>query len=1300
MPVKVHLLQLAVWALPSVVGFAVALLFGQETVWMRLVVAGFGAAFIVTAVDVSRFVVARTGDDSGIAAHTAWFTDYDEVDFSSLFSAATFRALWPPRRTWVHGVAAPILSFLLVGAAAAVSDVESIEKDLGPNAGPAAATLLAAKCMFAVATAQFGLMAGPPVEATSHRLYDPLSFLGLLADHSRPLFLIILMAPMLLTTGTCNTCTCQDCSSSAGVAGAWLRLAVGAAPTLWAVGLLPQLATACAWALDQGEVHLFGGSPMIRVLRLLGSVGASLAVATMLAVVAEMGAGLSLEAASIVVIAIGLPLAVFLVLLPPSIGDMSQKRLRRSFVHAIRTLLQVAFDIGIGLGLLLGFGVEAVSGSLTARRDGKAVAAWISRLALEQVAALLWLPGVSLSSFARRWKIAADSARQSGGLPAVERGLLGEIFRIHSPYQKLDLFARVVTLAHAACFGVVALHGLGAIRGGAMATDLFLLGFEAAMLLRAWRVALTDTLRATFDAWLVGVLDVVLYTFRSSDDPGPRHFARWSLGLRLLAVSVGRLPKLWHPLTGRLLFANVVLFPFLLFVLCVSAALETPLLALFTLPCFAVGYLRPRHGHPELCLESVVSTKGMEGVFYKILEPSLLNGLVPLWRNNLISKEPGSMLFCRCHERLSCLVRVLGFGLGWVEVELRGLELQEPTSCHHVEAGRVDDTFAASFQDATYTTASRVVARSDRGGTGAWRQSDAAQEVAVESPPSLFALRPLGQVRVEGYEQTLLSMTGILDSPESLRQVHCLFLKTLVWVMAQQFESGGVGSVPARWVSCPVKARDFEMLSKKIRSSSWLKHVADLFCCGNLQVEAGADFEYHAVYPSSPAGEYPPSIGTRDGGCSIVAGSHVRGRGSKQSARQPSPSWQRLGSEVDDDTDLPLTSPSQRTSSKNRSRSYDSSGRPQSRGSALSLTQLSSGGGGRWQTPSPLLLRSGGAADRKSPNTEEDDSTDLDALMEMVMDISPRKVAVGNQARRPLPLVFETTKDDKGFATAHVNGSGSPRSVAKGAASTLLLSRNSSSPQLAEARGNHGRSSPSTVVFPTQSGCSSAPATPKVDRTEFSRKGFEVVAHLAIQSYVAVNVAPLYGQNPESLGVGHLLKAFTGSFGQGCEQGEVTWLKERPEVFDLTVRAFRYALKVAVDCVATGEDSSTMKDEELEEALKELDSSWHLGDDGSPQWQAAMEQRRRSLMSFRRKPGTAEYQVMRLSLVDDEARVGLLRPEVVQCIWASASLELRYLANDDDERYSIQAHPTLLRNLIVQSAEYPIYVSSPTTIWL
>jgi len=43
------------------------------------------------------------------------------------------------------------------------------------------------------------------------------------------------------------------------------------------------------------------------------------------------------------------------------------------------------------------------------------------------------------------------------------------------------------------------------------------------------------------------------------------------------------------------------------------------------------------------------------------------------------------------------------------------------------------------------------------------------------------------------------------------------------------------------------------------------------------------------------------------------------------------------------------------------------------------------------------------------------------------------------------------------------------------------------------------------------------------------------------------------------------------------------------------------------------------------------------------------------------------------------------------------NMDLLYFTNDDDERYSIQAHKVFLRNLIVQAAApplgYPVYGS-------
>ena len=82
----------------------------------------------------------------------------------------------------------------------------------------------------------------------------------------------------------------------------------------------------------------------------------------------------------------------------------------------------------------------------------------------------------------------------------------------------------------------------------------------------------------------------------------------------------------------------------------------------------------------------------------------------------------------------------------------------------------------------------------------------------------------------------------------------------------------------------------------------------------------------------------------------------------------------------------------------------------------------------------------------------------------------------------------------------------------------------------------------------------------------------------------------------------------------------------------------------------------------------------------------------------------AVYSSRTLSLQEVLVSLSSINAEAVRGQWANLSLELLYLTNDDEERYSIQAHPGLLRNLTVQAADpplgYPIFSSPPTSVSL
>ena len=73
-----------------------------------------------------------------------------------------------------------------------------------------------------------------------------------------------------------------------------------------------------------------------------------------------------------------------------------------------------------------------------------------------------------------------------------------------------------------------------------------------------------------------------------------------------------------------------------------------------------------------------------------------------------------------------------------------------------------------------------------------------------------------------------------------------------------------------------------------------------------------------------------------------------------------------------------------------------------------------------------------------------------------------------------------------------------------------------------------------------------------------------------------------------------------------------------------------------------------------------------------------------------------------LTCQDMVVAMGSVSKEAVRGQWANLALELLYMTNDDEERNSIQAHATMLRNLTVQAADpplgYPIYASQPLSI--
>ncbi|XP_017714914.1 PREDICTED: pecanex-like protein 4 isoform X2 [Rhinopithecus bieti] len=179
---------------------------------------------------------------------------------------------------------------------------------------------------------------------------------------------------------------------------------------------------------------------------------------------------------------------------------------------------------------------------------------------------------------------------------------------------------------------------------------------------------------------------------------------------------------------------------------------------------------------------------------------------------------------------------------------------------------------------------------------------------------------------------------------------------------------------------------------------------------------------------------------------------------------------------------------------------------------------------------------------------------------------------------------------------------------------------------------------------------------------------------------------------------GHILRVYSGVLPWSVA---LDWLTEKPELFQLALKAFRYTLKLMIDKASLGPIEDFR---ELIKYLEEYECDWYIGLVSDEKWKEAILQEKPYLFSLGYDSNMGIYTGRVLSLQELLIQVGKLNAEAVRGQWANLSWELLYATNDDEERYSIQAHPLLLRNLTVQAADpplgYPIYSSKPLHIHL
>ena len=194
------------------------------------------------------------------------------------------------------------------------------------------------------------------------------------------------------------------------------------------------------------------------------------------------------------------------------------------------------------------------------------------------------------------------------------------------------------------------------------------------------------------------------------------------------------------------------LMPIVLFVIITSTVLTAPLLPLFTLPIFIVGFPRPLRMWPQANLNGKSSS--VDWIYYQQLTPYFVEEMRSKFSYcKLGPPTAGNYFLARFQDRL-VWVTILESGFMYYNFVIKGLELQE-TSCHTTEAERIDEIF--EFMNVS-------------------RKSFCNKYVNN-------VLTPKTVLHLNTYSDSSNILTGIIDNPETLKKISKMFPKVLLKVI-------------------------------------------------------------------------------------------------------------------------------------------------------------------------------------------------------------------------------------------------------------------------------------------------------------------------------------------------------------------------------------------------------------------------------------------------------------------------------------------------------------------------------------
>ncbi|KAK6307306.1 hypothetical protein J4Q44_G00224540 [Coregonus suidteri] len=1066
--------------------------------------------------------------------------DEEEVEFTHCVGPETVRFIAPGKRFGLNVV----LHTVLAGAICGLGTWYVLLGRLTALYGSVGVALVVFVLSWVtLCTAEYSLIVNTATETATFQAQDTYEITPL----TRPLYILTFIAVDLADRFTGPVPELQLTSQV-------LHVVFLVLPLLWALGMLSPLDALLLWGMEQALVFGLGGSPMSSNLRLLGMFAMSVCVPVCTFFIpSTLGVVLFLMAMGFL---LSLDLSQFGTYCGGgSRGAHGDSGWRRGASPAPPSWRLGCSELLLYLGLLLGAMTEAGLLHHFLSPSQPQNLAWGSQAAVSYLLIVLFIVCWALREIQGTYVF--------GGVflnPLYPRGMANvRVFKQRSRGLHVAGAIRRVLLNLVSPFAMIAFLALdGSVQQ--LHTASLSVGFT-----RAFRVVWQSSEDALLQ--MVVVVSVRLAA-------GDTRLPGWdSLGTGVQLLLVGLLSDRLLQFLSKLKFALAVLVTSWTekkqrrqsagTLLALNASL-CPLL----LSVVASAQLAWARGH-RLPLSRLHLLPADSGSLACALRSAFARG-------SLGALTPGSHFLGRFQDRVVWIM-ILERGYGYCTVNIKGLELQE-TSCHTVEARRVDEVFEGAFE------------RPERLGLN--------QGINLHWGN---ALTPCAALPVRVYSDARNVLSGIIDSHDNLRKLQDDFLKALVWLLLR---------------NCVQRRKAFPWGTDEGTGGGGRKSQSPQL--GQSTVTQPAE--------------------------AVMVESNI----SSLRFRRDSSSLTSFGDWSDDD-DLFGPQPARRTV-------------------ALVSTEAQLG---------HTVLQTG-------PSLPG--SVEMDSLFE-------------NMALQPLqPLGL-------GLGLPAVDKGRNPEVPPTESSGTLV---------------HENFSCPHSELFSLPSGWRTAPLLPsrlQQLRPLFPEEWFRFTLGrlaLAVQDEASEDVAKALKEDGGLRDL-HAQVALSCLISLGAESaftspsyvyrvycGDVPWteglkwLSENKELYQLALKAFRYSFKLLFDQASLGPMESL---EELFSTLEEYERDWYIGLVAERGWQDGVLQEKPFLFSLGHDLTMGTYTGRVLSLQEQLVQVGRLNGEGVRGQWANLSWELLYATNDDEERYSIQAHPIMLRNLTVQAADpplgYPIYSSVP-----